>query len=64
MFLKNKDYSFLKFECFNEHAKTILICVKQWAYKLCNSWKIFQKMYNNSNYYVSFVIFQTYKNTI
>jgi hypothetical protein len=36
VFEKNKDYSFSKFECFNEHAKIILICVKQWACKLCN----------------------------
>jgi len=26
-FEKNKDYPFLRFECF-EHAKTFLICVK------------------------------------
>ncbi len=33
-FETNKDYPFLKFECF-EHAKTFLICVKLWACKLC-----------------------------
>jgi hypothetical protein len=36
MFEKNKDKSLSKFECFNEHAKKNLICVKQWACKLCN----------------------------
>jgi len=30
---KNKDYSFLKFKCF-EHVKSFLICVKLCKYKL------------------------------
>jgi hypothetical protein len=46
-FGKKKDYSLLRFECF-EHAKTFLICVKLLACKLCNyKWKIFQKIYEN-----------------
>jgi hypothetical protein len=39
---KKKDYALLRFECF-EHAKTFLICVKFWTYKLCNQWKLFPK---------------------
>jgi hypothetical protein len=46
------------------HAKTFLIFVKLWACKLCNKWKIFQNFYDNPNYYVSLVIFQTYKNVV
>jgi hypothetical protein len=33
---KKKDYPFLRFECYNEHAKIFLICLKFSAYKLCN----------------------------
>ncbi len=41
-----------------------LICLKFWAYKIFNWWKIFLKYDDNLNYYASFVIFQTYKNVI
>jgi len=60
---EKKNYPLSKFECF-EHAKTFLICVKFWPYKLCNQWKIFQIFYDNPNRYVSLVIFQTYKKLV
>ncbi len=60
---KERDYPLLRFECF-EYAKTFLICVEFWACKLWNQWKIVQKNYDNPNYYVSFVVFQTYKTVV
>jgi hypothetical protein len=50
-FEKNKDCSFLKFECF-EHIKFVI------------NGKYSQKNYDNPNYYASFMIFQTYKNVV
>ncbi len=47
---KNKDCPLLKFECFKQAKKTF-ICVEIWACKLCNERKIFQKDYDNPNYY-------------
>ncbi len=62
-FEKNKDCPFLKCECF-EHVKAFLICLNFWSSKICNWWKIFPKNDDNLDYYVFFVIFQTYKNAI
>ncbi len=39
---KNKDYSLLRFECF-EHARIFFICVKFWTCKSCNEWKVIPK---------------------
>jgi len=40
MFEKKNPFS--RFECF-EHVKTFLICVKLWACRIFNYWKIFLK---------------------
>jgi hypothetical protein len=48
MFEKNKDSSFLKIECF-EHVNFAI------------NGKCSKKNNDNSNYYVSLMIFQTYK---
>jgi hypothetical protein len=63
MFEKNKDCPFLRFECF-EHAKTFFICVKLEHVNVAINGKCSQNHYDNPNYYVSFMIFQTYKNVI
>jgi len=63
MFEKKKNYPHLKFKCF-EHAKKKLICVKLWARKLYNYWKLFTKNLWKSKLLCFPMIFQTYKNAI
>jgi hypothetical protein len=62
-FDKNKDCSYPKFECF-KHVKLFLICVKLWPVNFAINRKYSKQIYDNSNYYASLVIFQTYKNVI
>jgi hypothetical protein len=61
-FEKNKDCPLLKFECF-EHAKNWFVLSFEHVNFLING-KYSNQNYDNSNYYGSFVIFQTYKNLI
>jgi hypothetical protein len=60
---KNKDYPFSRFQCF-EHAKTFCIMSSFEHVKFPINEKYSKRIYDNPNYYVSYVILQTYKNTI
>jgi hypothetical protein len=60
---KNKDCSFLRFECF-EHEKTFWFASCFEHVNFAINGKYSKKNNDNSNYYVSFMIFQTYKNII
>jgi hypothetical protein len=63
MFEKNKDCPLSRFECF-EHAKTFFICVNFEHVNFAINGKYCKTNYDNPNFYVSFVIFQTYKNVV
>ncbi len=58
---KKKDYPFSRFECF-EHAKHFVLSFEH--VKFAINKKYSKKHYDNPNYYVSLVIFQTYKNVV
>jgi hypothetical protein len=61
-FEKNKDYPLSRFECF-EHAKIFLIW-SNFENVILQLMENIPKNYENPNYYVSLVIFQTYKNVV
>jgi hypothetical protein len=63
MFEKIKDRSLLKFECF-DHAKKKKKVSNFEDVNFAINGKYSKKHYDNPNYYVSFVIFQTYKNVV
>jgi hypothetical protein len=60
---KNKDCPFSRFECF-EHAIFFIFVSNFEHVNFAINGKYSQKNHDNPNYYVSFVIFQTYKNAI
>jgi hypothetical protein len=63
MFETNKDCPLLKFECFEHVIFYLFVSIFEHV-NFANNRKYSKKLYENPNYYVSLMIFQTYKNAI